>query len=548
MDTAALIVTVLGSVCLFLFGMKWMGSALQRLSGGPLRRALRSMTLSPGRSVLSGTLITAVVQSSSVVTVMIVSFVHARLLGLRQAVAMILGANVGTTVTAWLVVLLGFGFDSTSVAMALLIPAFGMSALGQKRTRDAGRMLCGLALLLLAIGIFGSNVASLTGRPAVTDWLAGLSGRGAGTALLFALAGALLTALVQSSSAMTAFTIVLCGGGLIPFECALAMVLGENVGTTATANLAAVVTSADARRAALSHFLINLFGVLWALPLLPWLALGIADLIVWAGGVSPLTSAVSQPVGLALFHTLSNAVNAMLLFPLVPRLAGLTRRMIRGKGRARQAGSGPVRVPRVPEGELSAYPLRVLLAKRVRAVYGMFWMFAVISGRPIRNGPESVSIISRSMSGKARKRVGRPTGCCPSWESPVRRWPELSVRSTSAPPLAAMCWPYSVPSGRREYGSHPVSEQRCERGWSASTGRFCMPFGGRSGWPIRCRSRWQSRRPVFRSSRPRCGRLGKRRRLRPGPRPSWRNCSPGRSAYPRLRSGFLRTWTVSASE
>ena len=372
MDTAALIVTVLGSVGLFLFGMKWMGSALQRLSGGPLRRALRSMTLSPGRSVLSGTLITAVVQSSSVVTVMIVSFVHARLLGLRQAVAMILGANVGTTVTAWLVVLLGFGFDSTSVAMALLIPAFGMSALGQKRTRDAGRMLCGLALLLLAIGIFGSNVASLTGRPAVTDWLAGLSGRGAGTALLFALAGALLTALVQSSSAMTAFTIVLCGGGLIPFECALAMVLGENVGTTATANLAAVVTSADARRAALSHFLINLFGVLWALPLLPWLALGIADLIVWAGGVSPLTSAVSQPVGLALFHTLFNAVNAMLLFPLVPRLAGLTRRMIRGKGRARQAGSGPVRVPRIPEGELSAYPLRVLLAKRVRAVYGMF--------------------------------------------------------------------------------------------------------------------------------------------------------------------------------
>lgn len=349
-----------------------MGSALQRLSGGPLRRALRSMTLSPGRSVLSGTLITAVVQSSSVVTVMIVSFVHARLLGLRQAVAMILGANVGTTVTAWLVVLLGFGFDSTSVAMALLVPAFGMSALGRKRTRDAGRVLCGLALLLLAIGIFGSNVASLTGRPAVTDWLAGLSGRGAGTALLFALAGALLTALVQSSSAMTAFTIVLCGGGLIPFECALAMVLGENVGTTATANLAAVVTSADARRAALSHFLINLFGVLWALPLLPWLALGIADLIVWAGGTSPLTSAVSQPVGLALFHTLFNAVNATLLFPLVPRLAGLTRRMIRGKGRARQVGSGTVRVPRIPEGELSAYPLRVLLAKRVRAVYGMF--------------------------------------------------------------------------------------------------------------------------------------------------------------------------------
>jgi len=371
-DTAALIVTVLGSVCLFLFGMKWMGSALQRLSGGPLRRALRSMTLSTGRSVLSGTLITAVVQSSSVVTVMIVSFVHARLLGLRQAVAMILGANVGTTVTAWLVVLLGFGFDSTSVAMALLIPAFGMSALGRKRTRDAGRMLCGLALLLLAIGIFGSNVASLTGRPAVTDWLAGLNGRGAGTVLLFALAGALLTALVQSSSAMTAFTIVLCGGGLIPFEYALAMVLGENVGTTATANLAAVVTSADARRAALSHFLINLFGVLWALPLLPWLALGIADLIVWAGGVSPLTSAVSQPVGLALFHTLFNAVNAMLLFPLVPRLAGLTRRLIRGKGRTRQAGSGAVRVPRIPEGELSAYPLRVLLAKRVRAVYGMF--------------------------------------------------------------------------------------------------------------------------------------------------------------------------------
>ena len=349
-----------------------MGSALQRLSGGPLRRALRSMTLSPGRSVLSGTLITAVVQSSSVVTVMIVSFVHARLLGLRQAVAMILGANVGTTVTAWLVVLLGFGFDSTSVAMALLVPAFGMSALGRKRPRDAGRVLCGLALLLLAIGIFGSNVASLTGRPAVTDWLAGLSGRGAGTALLFALAGALLTALVQSSSAMTAFTIVLCGGGLIPFEYALAMVLGENVGTTATANLAAVVTSADARRAALSHFLINLFGVLWALPLLPWLALGIADLIVWAGGVSPLTSAVSQPVGLALFHTLFNAVNAMLLFPLVPRLAGLTRRLIRGKGRTRQAGSGAVRVPRIPEGELSAYPLRVLLAKRVRAVYGMF--------------------------------------------------------------------------------------------------------------------------------------------------------------------------------
>lgn len=444
-----------------------MGSALQRLSGGPLRRALRSMTLSPGRSVLSGTLITAVVQSSSVVTVMIVSFVHARLLGLRQAVAMILGANVGTTVTAWLVVLLGFGFDSTSVAMALLIPAFGMSALGRKRTRDAGRMLCGLALLLLAIGIFGSNVASLTGRPAVTDWLAGLSGRGAGTALLFALAGALLTALVQSSSAMTAFTIVLCGGGLIPFEYALAMVLGENVGTTATANLAAVVTSADARRAALSHFLINLFGVLWALPLLPWLALGIADLIVWAGGVSPLTSAVSQPVGLALFHTLFNAVNAMLLFPLVPRLAGLTRRLIRGKGRTRQAGSGAVRVPRIPEGELSAYPLRVLLARRVRAVYGMFSDVRGYFGEtdPQRAGERARDFEEhRRQSAEASREA---EGMLSAFGSRARRWPGLSVRPIPAPPLAATCWMCFAPNGRKGYGSHPVSraaaQERMER-------------------------------------------------------------------------------------
>lgn len=331
------ILILLGAVGLFLFGMKTMSEALQKLSGHRLRNMLTTMAGSPVRGIVASTAITALVQSSSAVTVMIVSFVNAGMLHLTQAIAMVMGANIGTTVTAWLVVLFGISFDIDLAAVPLIAFAAPLLLLRSERLRNLGNTLIGLALMLLAIHILRDAVTHFSTLSSFENYITLLRGHGHWSPLLFVLAGAAMTAVLQSSSATTALAIILCSTGVIPFKCAMALILGDNVGTTLTANIAATMTNTDGKRAALSHLLFNLVGVLWALPLLAVLARGIASLVAAFGGVSPLLNgSPSQAVALALFHTLFNVVNTLLLAGFIPQAAHALDRLIPGDRHAKR--------------------------------------------------------------------------------------------------------------------------------------------------------------------------------------------------------------------
>ena len=331
------ILILLGAVGLFLFGMKTMSEALQKLSGHRLRNMLTTMAGSPVHGIVASTAITALVQSSSAVTVMIVSFVNAGMLHLTQAIAMVMGANIGTTVTAWLVVLFGISFDIDLAAVPLIAFAAPLLLLRSERLRNLGNTLIGLALMLLAIHILRDAVTHFSTLSSFENYITLLRGHGHWSPLLFVLAGAAMTAVLQSSSATTALAIILCSTGVIPFKCAMALILGDNVGTTLTANIAATMTNTDGKRAALSHLLFNLVGVLWALPLLAVLARGIASLVAAFGGVSPLLNgSPSQAVALALFHTLFNVVNTLLLAGFIPQAAHALDRLIPGDRHAKR--------------------------------------------------------------------------------------------------------------------------------------------------------------------------------------------------------------------
>lgn len=371
MNALAQIGVLLGTVGLFVYGMKVMSEALQRSAGSRLRALLGRMTSSPGRGVLAGTLITGVIQSSSAVTVMTVSFVNAGLLRLRQAIALIMGANIGTTLTAWLVALFGFNLDIGLLAIPLLGLVIPMLLVPGARFREICQVAVGFALLLLAINILKDSMQALSADRGLLAWIAGFQDYGRGAPLLFVGVGVLLTCLLQSSSAVMALTIVLCAGGTIPFDCGLAMVLGENVGTTFTALVASSVTNNEARRAALSHLLFNLFGLLWALPLLGVSMHALSALIAALGGVSPLVSAAAQPLGLALFHTSFNVVNALLLVGFIPRIAALTGLML--PARAGDASSlRHVSGSLLSTGEISIYQAQREVGRYVRQTAGLF--------------------------------------------------------------------------------------------------------------------------------------------------------------------------------
>ena len=329
------ILVILGSLGLFLYGMKCMSEALQKMAGVRMRHILRSMTATPLRGVVIGCVVTAVIQSSSASSVMVVSFVHAGLLTLSQAIGMIMGANIGTTATAWIISLFGFEFNLGIMALPLIAVGFPMLMIRHERWKSAGGFIIGFALLLLAIqsleGVFGS----LSDDGAFARYLDRLSGQGYLPLLCFTGVGILITAVLQSSSATMALTLVLCGGGWIPFECGAAMILGENIGTTSTANIAAVMTNTNGKRAALAHTLFNVIGVLWAFPLLPLSVKAICALSETLGTASPCAVAATAPIYLAFFHTMFNLINTLLLVGFIPQLTRLTIRMIPGQHNSR---------------------------------------------------------------------------------------------------------------------------------------------------------------------------------------------------------------------
>ena len=311
-------IRLIGALGLFLYGMKIMSEGLQKISGDKMRNILSAMTSNRFFGVLTGITITALIQSSSATTLMVVSFVNAGLLSLAQSISVVMGANIGTTVTAWIISLLGFKVDISAFAIPLF--AFAIPLIFSKKSKwnNIGEFVIGFSLLFLGLEFLKSSMPDLQSNPEALEFLSAYSDLGFASVLIFLLIGTVMTIIVQSSSATVAITLIMCYNGWIPFELALAMVLGENIGTTITANLAAFNANVAAKRTAFSHFLFNFLGVVWVLCLFYPLAHLVKDL-----------SGENPSVGLALFHSLFNIANALLMIWFVPIYVKICERVIR---------------------------------------------------------------------------------------------------------------------------------------------------------------------------------------------------------------------------
>ena len=318
------IFTLLGALGMFLYGMNLMSSGLQKVAGEKLRSFLSAMTSNPLKGVMTGLGITSIIQSSSATTVMVVSFVNAGLLSLGQAIGVIMGANIGTTVTAWLVSWLGFKADISILAVPLMVFGFLFSNSKKNNRQNIGELIVGFCLLFLGLSFMKESVPDLNETPQVLEFVKTWSSYGFSSVLIFLAFGTALTLVLQSSSATMAITLIMLSMGWIPFDMACAMVLGENIGTTITANIAAAVGNTQAKRAAMSHTIFNVFGVLWALIFFkPFLALvgktiellGLPNPAAEGFAVSSPTSAdgIAALYGLSMLHTLFNTFNTFIL-------------------------------------------------------------------------------------------------------------------------------------------------------------------------------------------------------------------------------------------
>ena len=362
------IFTFLGSLGMFLYGMNMMSSGLQKTAGERLRGILASMTSSTFKGVLTGLGITSVIQSSSATTVMVVGFVNAGLLTLIQAIGVIMGANIGTTVTAWLVSWLGFKADISILAIPLMALGFVLSIAKSERRKNMSEFVIGFALLFLGLSMMKDAMPDLRETPEVLSFITRWTEYGFGSVLIFLAIGTILTLVLQSSSATMALTLIMLSMGWIPFQMAAAMVLGENIGTTITANLAAMVGTPNARRAALAHTVFNLFGVCWALIFFtPFLKL--VGLIIEAFGLpNPLTvdysaanlsEADSTAVlyGTSMLHTLFNTINTVLLCGFTSAIAKLVTSIIKDKPQAEQGKESKVKLKFIDAGPIGTAEL-----------------------------------------------------------------------------------------------------------------------------------------------------------------------------------------------
>ena len=365
MDIALPIFKLLGSIALLIYGMKVMSEALQKMAGPQLRHLLGAMTTNRFSGVLTGALVTVAVQSSAATTVMTVSFVNAALLTLAQAISIIMGANIGTTMSAW-IMSAGFSFNVTM----LVWPAFlaGIILIQTGKHRYVGDFLFGLSFLLFALGMLKETgiEMDLASKPAVVAFFAQFK-TNYGTILLFLLIGSILTAMVQSSAALMAITMVLCSTGAITIFQGIALVMGENIGTTVTANLAAMSANTQARRTAMAHLLFNLFGVLWVLIFFfPFVRMvcGLVGLDPTAESQSP----TQLSFALAAFHTAFNLINTAILIWFIPQIEKLVCWIIKPR-KAEQEDE--FRLQFINSGIMKTPEISVLQAQKEIAVFGV---------------------------------------------------------------------------------------------------------------------------------------------------------------------------------
>ena len=373
--TIDLIFRLLGSLALLIYGMKTMSDALQKMAGPSLRHVLGRMTGNRLSGMLTGTLVTCAVQSSSATTVMTVSFVSAGLLTLAQAISVIMGANIGTTLTAW-IMSLGYNLDLTII----VFPAFliGMVLIYKKRHRVAGDFLFGLAFLFWSLVMLSSvgRDMDLAHNADVVNFFASFDTGSYLTILAFLAAGTIITCVVQSSAAVMAITILLCSTGVLPIYMGIALVMGENIGTTATANLAALGAGTEARRAALAHLLFNVFGVIWVLAVFyPFV-----NMVCGIVGYNPSMMGQTEriPVVLAMFHTCFNILNTALLIGFIPQMEQLVCKLLpESKAKAKQ----PTTLHFISSGVIQTPEIAVLQAQKevVHFAERMHRMFGIVS-------------------------------------------------------------------------------------------------------------------------------------------------------------------------
>ena len=352
------IFTLLGALGMFLYGMNLMSGGLQKAAGSKMRGFLTAMTSNPFKGVMTGLGITSVIQSSSATTVMTVGFVNAGLLTLSQAVGVIMGANIGTTVTAWMVSLLGFKADISLFAVPLMALGFIFSLSKNDKRRHISELIIGFSLLFLGLSLMKGAVPDLRETPEVLEFIQNWTSYGFGSVLIFLLLGTVLTLVLQSSSATMALTLIMVNLSWIPFEMGAAMVLGENIGTTITANIAAAVGNANARRAAMAHTLFNVFGVIWALVFFtPFLNL-VGAIITWFGLPNPLyvIDGTASLYGVSMLHTLFNLFNTCILVWFVPFIVKAVTMMIKDK---KGADEDTVKLKFIDAGHLSTAELAV---------------------------------------------------------------------------------------------------------------------------------------------------------------------------------------------
>lgn len=358
------VLMILGSLGLFIFGMKVMSEGIQKAAGKKLRQILGAMTRNRFFGVFTGFFITGLVQSSSATTVMTVSFVNAGLLSLVESAGVMMGANIGTTVTGWIVSYLGFKFKVSAIAIPLMAFALPLIFMRKAQLRSWGEFLMGFAILFLGLAALKDSVPDLKESPEVLEFLSAYAHPNLLSRLMFVGVGALLTIIIQSSSAAMTLTFVMTANGWIPFDVAASMILGENIGTTITAELASVVGNVHAKRSARIHSLFNIIGVTWMVLLIPYAL----ELISWfsisvMGNASPYAEATENPAAIPLalsyFHTFFNTVNMLLLIGFVGPLVKLatwsvpSRTEVDEEFHLEYIGSGVVNTPELSVIEAS---------------------------------------------------------------------------------------------------------------------------------------------------------------------------------------------------
>ena len=341
MQLALQIITLIGSVAMLMYGMKVMSESLQKMAGSKLSNVLGTMTTNRVSGVITGAFITAAVQSSTATTVMTVSFVSAGILSLAQAISVIMGANIGTTFTAWIMVLGGGSFDLRLVVYATIVLAVAL--IYTKKNANLGDFLIGLSLMLLGLTTLKINATEmhLDEMTPVRNFFMATSSWGYGSYFLYLLVGGILTFAVQSSAAIMAITMTLCSTHVLPIDMGIALVLGENIGTTITSNVVALSASVQARRAAMAHLVFNLFGVIWVLCVFRWFVGGVCR--IWGVDFTPGVPSDVSPdklnAILATFHTTFNVTNTLILIWFIPLLEKLVTMIIPSKPEQKETDS-----------------------------------------------------------------------------------------------------------------------------------------------------------------------------------------------------------------